>query len=67
MRTVEAEDARLADGFHPFEACDGIRWTNGDAEVPPCLFDGFGGDLELSLRLGPQTRYPMDVPMQTVA
>ncbi len=56
-RVIEAEDERLADGFHPFEPGDAIRWTNGSAAVPAALFDGVAGRMELVLHVGPQTRY----------
>jgi hypothetical protein len=37
----------LAEGFHPFEAASGLRWTDGDAVVPAGLFAGFAGTVEL--------------------
>jgi hypothetical protein len=56
-RMVGAEDARLTDGFHPFEAAEGIRWTNGDALLPGELFAGFKGEFEVAIQLGGATSY----------
>jgi len=57
IRTIEAEDALLTDGFHDYEADNDIRWTDGDAGVPAGLFEGFAGPLEIVLRLGGRTCY----------
>ena len=54
---VEAEDPRLADGFHAFEPELGHRWTSGDALLPPALFDGIDGRVDVQLTLGGTTRY----------
>ena len=54
---VEAEDPRLADGFHDYEAELGHRWTSGDALLPPALFDGIDGRVDVQLTLGGTTRY----------
>jgi hypothetical protein len=59
-RVIEAEDARLTDGFHGFEANEGIRWTNGDAVLPAELFAGFKGEFELAVHLGGATHYVDD-------
>ena len=56
---IEAEDARLADGFHLFESNDAIRWTNGDATLPAGLFDGFDGPLQIELTVAHTTQYPL--------
>ena len=58
MRTIEAEDPLLTDGFHGYEADNEIRWTDGDAGVPAGLFEGFAGPLQIALRLGGATSYP---------
>jgi hypothetical protein len=55
--TIKADDARLVEGFHDFEPGDGIRWTDGDATVPPALFDGMPGSAMLWLHLGCAMRY----------
>jgi hypothetical protein len=38
LRVMQADDPRLARGYHAFEPDAGIRWTVGDATVPPDLF-----------------------------
>ena len=58
IRTIDAEDALLKDGFHDYEADNDIRWTVGDAGVPAGLFEGFAGALEIALRVGGRTCYP---------
>jgi len=57
VRTIEAENALLTDGFHGYEADNDIRWTDGDAGVPAGLFEGFAGPLEITMRLGGATSY----------
>ncbi len=59
FRYIEPDDALLADGFHTFEPANGLRWTDGDAELPVALFDGFDGPLELNLHVGSTTQYPL--------
>ena len=59
VRTIEAGDARLAQGFHDFEADNGFRWTDGDATLPAGLFEGFGSGCEVELHVGCGTRYPL--------
>ncbi len=54
---IEADAASLCDGFHAFEAADGIRWTDGDAAVPAELFADMNGPSMLLLHLGGATRY----------
>jgi Hint domain len=56
-RALEAEDGRLKDGFHGFEADDGFRWTDGDAGLPAGLFDGLSGAFDLVLHIGETTNY----------
>ena len=63
---VGAEDGRLTEGFHAFEPGDGIRWTDGDAELPEGLFAGFSGRMELALLLGCRTTYAAG-PMEQAA
>jgi hypothetical protein len=67
MRVADADDARLTDGFHEFEPDNGFRWTDGDAAIPPELFAGLGGPLEVALRLGATTRYVHDAVTRQVA
>jgi hypothetical protein len=57
FRVARAGDAMLAEGFHPFEAASGLRWTDGDAVVPAGLFAGFAGTVELVVHVGATTRY----------
>jgi len=57
VRSIEAGDPLLADGYHDFEADNAIRWTDGQAMVPTSLFDGFTMPMELVLRVGGSTRY----------
>ncbi len=54
---IEAEATMLSDGYHAFEAANGIRWTNGDAAVPAELFAGMRGPGMLILQFGAATRY----------
>ena len=35
QRVAEADSTSLIDGYHAFESDNGIRWTDGDAVVPP--------------------------------
>ena len=53
---TEADDPRLHDGFHGYEADNGFRWTNGDAELPASVFEGAGA---LDLYLRGDTLYPL--------
>jgi len=57
LAVVEVDDARLADGFYPFEPADGIRWTNGDAALPVELFDGFHATVQIELTVAHTTQY----------
>ena len=52
---LEADDARLRDGFHGFEAACGHRWTNGDATVPPGLVEG---PADIVVHISGTARYP---------
>ena len=65
VAVLEADDARLVDGFHAYEAEDGIRWTDGDAAVP---VDPLTRDAELVVLLGGTTRYvETDAELRSVA
>ena len=55
---VQADDARLVDGFHDFEPDEGLRWTNGDAELPASLFET-SKETELFLETAGLTYYPL--------
>jgi hypothetical protein len=60
MIVVEAEDARLAHGFHAFEAEAQVRWTDGNAGLPAEIFAAFDGPFELEVHLGGSTQYLAD-------
>jgi len=60
QRAIDAEAASLTDGYHAFEAVNGIRWTDGDAAVPAELFAAVGGPAILMVQLGGATRYADD-------
>jgi hypothetical protein len=68
LRLIEAWDTSLGEGFHRFEPGNGVRWTDGDANLPAALFDGIGGPSELHLLVGCTTRYPLfDEPLRAAA
>jgi ELWxxDGT repeat protein len=67
FKVTEADDARLAEGFHAFEAYNGLRWTDGDAAVPEEIFAGFCGPVEVVLHLGGTTQYIADSAGQRAA
>ncbi len=67
FRTIEADDARLSDGFHAFEAGSGVRWTDGEATLGPDLYAGFDGSFELVLHLGGAALYCVGSPSRRVA
>jgi hypothetical protein len=57
FRVTKAADDGLAEGFHPFEASTGLRWTDGDALLPGAATAGFQGPIEVVVHLGGTTRY----------
>jgi hypothetical protein len=57
FRVIDLADAALASGFYDYEPADCVRWTNGDAALPPALLAGPAGPVELVLHLGGSTRY----------
>ena len=59
LAVIDAEDDRLVDGFHDYEAIETLRWTTGDALLPAALLTGFGDDTVLELYLGGATTYPL--------
>ncbi|WP_158923797.1 Hint domain-containing protein [Acidisphaera sp. S103] len=67
FRAIALTDPALQNGFHDPEPADGIRWTNGDADLPVSLFAGRSGRLELVLHLGGSTRYIDDGSVVRVA
>jgi hypothetical protein len=60
FQVLEADDAALNNGFHAFESDGGVRWTDGDAVVPPTLYSRLRGAFELVLHLGGSTCYADD-------
>jgi hypothetical protein len=58
LDVLPASDARLADGFHEYEASGDLRWTDGDATLAAALFARFRGATELVLTLAATTMYP---------
>jgi hypothetical protein len=67
FRVVRADDALLADGFHPFEPETGLRWTDGDAALPQAMFAGFAGACEVVMHLGGTAVYVDDEERTAVA
>jgi hypothetical protein len=66
-RVTEADDPVLAAGFHAFEAANGCRWTDGDAVLPPSLFDRFDGWWEVVLQCEGTAHYIADEAKRNVA
>jgi hypothetical protein len=64
---ADAEDERLTEGFHHYEAALGLRWTDGEATLPAALFDGIEGSFELDLELAGSTRYSADQAVHAAA
>ena len=60
VRVLDAADAGLAEGFHPFEPDNGFRWTDGDAVLPAALFAAVAGPCTLELLVRGAMRYPPD-------
>jgi len=56
---VAAADITLEVGFHGYEPDEDVRWTNGDALLPPSMFAGIAGACELELLTKGATRYPL--------
>jgi Hint domain len=57
VRVVDAADERLTDGFHSYEPDGGIRWTDGDAQLPIGVIGEFVGAMEVVVHLGGATQY----------
>jgi hypothetical protein len=66
-RVIEPDDTRLVDGFHDFEANNGIHWTDGNATVPTALFAGMNGVGMLLLHLRGSAHYVNDGHASRVA
>jgi hypothetical protein len=66
-RMISADDERLEQGFHSFEADNKFRWTDGDALIPHALFADLYGSLEIELNVTGTMRYPDDGERVAVA
>jgi Hint domain len=64
---IEANDPRLAEGFHRYESDGDLRWTNGDARLPAELFKGFSRAVEVMIYVAASTQYPLLPPTRAVA
>ncbi len=58
--TIRASDPALTNGFHDFEGDHGIRWTNGDAELPATHLKQSDRPTQLVLVLGGIAHYVDD-------
>jgi uncharacterized repeat protein (TIGR03803 family) len=67
FRIMEADDGRLDQGFHAFEAHNGFRWTDGDAALPQDMFAGFTGAVEVIVHVAATARYLDDGPDRRAA
>jgi hypothetical protein len=54
---IDADDERLAAGFHEYEPAANIRWTDGHADLPIQAFARFDSGAEVTVKLGGSTRY----------
>jgi fibronectin-binding autotransporter adhesin len=57
LKVVAAGEASLKHGFHAFEPDCGFRWTDGDAWVPPTLFEEMAGPGRLELTVASAAKY----------
>jgi hypothetical protein len=67
VKTMEADDEALVEGFHAFEVGERMRWTDGNARLPASLFDGFDGACELELHVVCIARYALGEGRQGIA
>jgi collagen type I alpha len=59
VRVVAASDPALAHGFHGYEPDEDVRWTDGNALLPPDWFTGPAAVTELELLTHGAMRYPL--------
>ena len=59
LRLVAADDPRLRDGFHGYEADNDFRWTDGDAALPQSILNGIDAPFDIELHVGSTTHYPL--------
>jgi hypothetical protein len=57
LRLIDAADDALQEGFHQFEADNGLRWTDGDALLPAALVTGLRGSCILVIEVACVARY----------
>ena len=57
FQKFDANDKRLVEGFHAFEADENFRWTDGDALLPPEMFAGLTGPIEVVLHIALTAQY----------
>jgi hypothetical protein len=57
FQKFDANDKRLVEGFHAFEADGNFRWTDGDALLPPEMFTGLTGPIEVVLHIASTAQY----------
>jgi hypothetical protein len=67
QKSLGADAATLADGWHKYEAADALRWTDGDAALPASLFAGVTTASMLILHTGPTTQYIDDGSIASAA
>ena len=56
---IEADDDRLCNGFHAYEADGRLRWTDGNAALPADLFKQISGASTIDLYIAGTTHYPL--------
>ena len=59
VRVAAASDPALAYGFHGYEQDADLRWTDGDALLPPAWFADLPGRSELELLTCGTAQYPL--------
>ncbi|HEX3989943.1 MAG TPA: hypothetical protein VHX39_02095, partial [Acetobacteraceae bacterium] len=67
FRVIEADEPRLSDGLHAFEADNAFRWTNGDAALPDTLFADFTGPVEIAIHYAATAYYIDDDTSRHIA
>ena len=67
LKTMDAADERLADGFHAYEPDNCYRWTDGYASLPSELFATFTGPVKLLVTMASTARYIDDTPASMIA
>jgi autotransporter passenger strand-loop-strand repeat protein len=60
FQVAKADDPRLVQGFHTFEADSNFVWTDGDAALPMALLSEFSGPVEIILVVACTAHYIED-------